>query len=773
MLDELDDPNRGRSAPTRDLGDFDPARVVKERALSWGQNAINSSLNSSAEALVSGLGEHARARMNFHIDRDGKLRGEGDVLLPLYDTPRTVVFSQIGARNMNASHEKDRWIGNFGLGQRWFPDATEEDSGDWMFGYNVFFDKDFTRAHQRGGVGLELQYDWLRLAANHYFPLSGWKGSYDFDRRFVEERPARGWDARVEAFLPFYRHLALTGEFSRWAGDKVAAFGGTLEKDPKIWSYGVKYTPFPLLSGSITRRNAEGGPGDTEFGLSLTYHFGVPWHQQISPARVAELRTVSGSRYEFVERENRMFLEYRAKPGAYRIVCENPSANDKNTCEEDGEGKDDKNRFSFRVLNGFGEVENRLGVYLHEDGGGTAALEQPFTEWGKFRVQLVNPLPLGGKVRVSIQVGNTTQKFFLKGTPPVYRIEYLDFTNDCYQFRLSNDSDEIIIPQRSVQVTAQGGAWLMDGGNAVESLDTVTDDNGLFCLRLAPGSPDPTRIAVMAGNTSKTFALKDFMGTIKVTVGAFRSGISEATLKLEVVGSQSNPVTTGNVVWTITGISSNTNLAVTTAFKNSLAGLSLDGATRLMPTPTNASPNPTTVPSVTPVTKDISESVTLSDIVGERVVGVSATMSIEGSPRTFTGTVEFGDDGPLSVFRLPGGVIGAGRWADKIPVGNATSFPVAAMCDKDVTNYNYASWTAGDYSSQTNLPTRAQFQAVEYARGGNGAWLAAGWFGGNSYYWTGELLDVNQTYAIRFERENSYYQAHLNDTNGRVVCLRQ
>ncbi|MDR0379332.1 MAG: inverse autotransporter beta domain-containing protein, partial [Candidatus Accumulibacter sp.] len=93
VLDELDDHSRGRSASTRDLGDFDPARVVKERALSWGQNAINSSLNASAESLVSGLGEHARARMNFHFDRDGKLRGEGDVLLPLYDTPRTVVFS--------------------------------------------------------------------------------------------------------------------------------------------------------------------------------------------------------------------------------------------------------------------------------------------------------------------------------------------------------------------------------------------------------------------------------------------------------------------------------------------------------------------------------------------------------------------------------------------------------------------------------------------------------------------------------------------------------
>ena len=50
-----------------------------------------------------------------------------------------------------------------------------------MLGYNVFFDNDFTRSHQRGGVGIEAQYNWLHLPSNYYMPLSGWKGSKDFD----------------------------------------------------------------------------------------------------------------------------------------------------------------------------------------------------------------------------------------------------------------------------------------------------------------------------------------------------------------------------------------------------------------------------------------------------------------------------------------------------------------------------------------------------------------------------------------------------------------
>lgn len=51
--------------------------------------------------------------------------GEGDALLPWYDGTCTTVFTQIGARSMT-DDEKTRWIGNFGLGQRWFPFASGE-----------------------------------------------------------------------------------------------------------------------------------------------------------------------------------------------------------------------------------------------------------------------------------------------------------------------------------------------------------------------------------------------------------------------------------------------------------------------------------------------------------------------------------------------------------------------------------------------------------------------------------------------------------------------
>ena len=261
------------------------------------------------------------------LRRHSRLNGEGDVLYPFYDGQYTAVFTQVGLRSMSGMDNDDRdgrggdrWIGNFGLGQRWYPGATlsedgkSVDSGNFMLGYNFFFDNDFTRSHQRGGIGIEGQYDWLHLASNYYFPLSGWKGSYDFDSRFVQERPAEGWDVRVKGYLPFYRNVAITGAYTQWYGDHVGMFSSReLEKDPKVWSYGVEYTPFPLLTGFVNQRSTTRGEQDTEFGLRMTYHFNMPWDDQVSHSKVQQIRTVADSRHEFVDRENRIILEYRAK----------------------------------------------------------------------------------------------------------------------------------------------------------------------------------------------------------------------------------------------------------------------------------------------------------------------------------------------------------------------------------------------------------------------------------------------------------------------------
>lgn len=351
---------------SRSLDSLNPFDMAVERGLNYGMGL----LNSAGEAALSGLTDNGRARLNFQMNKDGRLSGEGDVLLPLYDGRYTTLFTQLGARSMDVNGGEDdgsqRWIGNFGLGQRWFPLAESlDDAGNLMLGYNVFFDNDFTRSHQRGGAGVEAQYDWFHVAANYYTPLSGWKASRDFDGDFVEERPARGWDARLKAYLPFYRNVALTGAYAQWYGDHVAMYGSSddLEKDPKVWSYGVEYTPVPLVSGFVKQRSTERGKTDTEFGLQFTYHFGMPWDEQVSHAKVAELRSVSGSRHEFVDRENRIILEYRAK-NAYMIEYLGPNGGA-------------VNEFVFRIRNGFDEYKAGQTVHVTASGVTLAAAPAP------------------------------------------------------------------------------------------------------------------------------------------------------------------------------------------------------------------------------------------------------------------------------------------------------------------------------------------------------------------------------------------------------------
>jgi adhesin/invasin len=284
---------------------------VLGQALSAGSAAFN----TWAEGWMAGYG---RAKVNINPSLDGTVTGSVDFLTPIYDGQSFTFFSQFGLRTMPG----ERIIGNMGLGNRFFFDGV-------AIGYNIFLDQDFTRGHMRGGVGLELWQDWLRFSANYYRPLTSWQPSKDFDFRYVQERPAEGWDARLTGYLPFYRHLAVNAAIEQWYGDRVGAFGRSdrLLDDPKVWALGLQWTPVPLLSLSGETRSA-GSHTETRLGLSLNYYFGVPLREQLAASNVAELTSLENSRHDFVNRQNEMLLEYRATPGRYIIrVTQGPKPN--------------------------------------------------------------------------------------------------------------------------------------------------------------------------------------------------------------------------------------------------------------------------------------------------------------------------------------------------------------------------------------------------------------------------------------------------------------
>ncbi|MDL2216386.1 inverse autotransporter beta domain-containing protein, partial [Desulfovibrio sp. OttesenSCG-928-M14] len=585
------DPTRGgrisafSGSQSRNLDDFDPLNMALDRGLNFG----NSFINSMGEAAISGLVDGGRARLNFYFDKDGYFAGEGDALLPFYDSTHTTIFTQLGARSMSAEDTEDRWIGNFGLGQRWFPAATEEDAGNWMIGYNAFFDYDFTRDHQRGGVGLEAQYDWLRLASNYYFPLSNWKGSEDFDSRFVKERPAEGWDVRMKGYLPFYRNIAITGAYTQWYGDNVGMFGASeLEKDPRVWSYGIEYTPIPLVSGFITQKSTERGRTDTEFGLNLTYHFNMPWEEQTSHAKVAELRTVGGSRHEFVDRENRIILEYKAKNN-YHIEYLGPLGG---------------NRFLFRVVNGFGEFAAGQTVQVSTGGAWLAevAPAQP-------------------------------QSLFAQA------VDFLD------------------------ELISVKAAW---AGSSAKSY--TTNGQGQFVVQLDPGAlPTTGTVTVTAtvGNSSASFTLIGsggggsggivFQATSGGTAFSTHTGTT-ATFTVLVQDSSGVNVPDGTVVtWYVASTSLSKNLAVASTKKGTFDGLTL-----------GSKPVAGTDTTVTSTTTGGKASINLIDILGERDVTVTASVSSDSAT---SGAFTFGK-GPLGNFALgyPDSPDKTVIWSDAIAV---------------------------------------------------------------------------------------------------------
>ncbi|SPW33096.1 Invasin [Edwardsiella tarda] len=53
------------------------------------------------------------------------------------------------------------------------------------------------------------------------------------------------------------------------------------------------------------------GQNDTQFNLQLTYRPGESWLSQISPSAVAATRQIAESRYDLVDRNNNIVLEYQ------------------------------------------------------------------------------------------------------------------------------------------------------------------------------------------------------------------------------------------------------------------------------------------------------------------------------------------------------------------------------------------------------------------------------------------------------------------------------
>ncbi|MEI2606530.1 inverse autotransporter beta domain-containing protein [Erwinia aphidicola] len=259
-------------------------------ARSVGEGLINQQVNDW-------LNQYGNAKVSFGTRQNLS----GDLLVPLTETDNNLVFSHVGART-----NQDRNTLNLGLGYRQY-------LNDWMLGVNTFYDYDYAGKNKRIGVGTEAWTDYFKLAVNGYIRQTNWHQSGLDVMEDYDERPANGFDLRANAYLPSWPNLGGSLKYEQYFGKGVSvaesASPDSLKDNPVVVTAGVDYTPFPLLT--LSAKRSVGSSNHTNVGVDFTYRFGVPWEQQVDAGSVALMRSLTGSKYDFVDRNYNIVMQYR------------------------------------------------------------------------------------------------------------------------------------------------------------------------------------------------------------------------------------------------------------------------------------------------------------------------------------------------------------------------------------------------------------------------------------------------------------------------------
>ncbi|MRT05896.1 inverse autotransporter beta domain-containing protein, partial [Ewingella americana] len=261
--------------------------------------AVGTATGAATRSVQDWMNQFGNSRASINVDDHLRYNGvNADVLLPIGDKEaKNLTFSQVGIT------DKDHYTTlNLGIGQRFF-EKTD------MLGYNLFLDQELRNQHTRIGIGGEYWRDFLKLAGNFYTGLTSWKESKQLED--YQERPATGFDLRAEAWLPAFPQLGGKLKFEQYFGDQVALVSiNERHQDPSAITAGLNYTPVSLVTAGIDQRYSN-GVNDTQFNLQFNYQLGVPLSQQLDSEYVKQRRTLTGSRLDFVDRNNEMVMDFR------------------------------------------------------------------------------------------------------------------------------------------------------------------------------------------------------------------------------------------------------------------------------------------------------------------------------------------------------------------------------------------------------------------------------------------------------------------------------
>ncbi|MDF4211154.1 Ig-like domain-containing protein [Pseudomonas protegens] len=451
---------------------------------------LNSAATQAAKEWFSA--RHATAEIAVNAGSKGGKSGSFDMLMPIFDSEQDLVFAQVGFRRSNAHTEGYRNTANFGAGYR-------RNVDNWIAGVNAFYDRDLTGKNDRLGLGAEVFTDNLRFSGNLYHRLSDWKVSPDLEDYL--ERPANGYDLRVEGSLPSLPQVVGKAVYEKYYGDQVGLFGASnRQKDPQAVTLGVTYSPVPMIGVGVDHRQGQGGLSETTAKMTINYQFGVPLAKQLSMAYSTNHKLVN-SRYGLVNRNNEIVLEYREKDAGQIMV---PAL-------VHGTGTQVLTfpvTFTDSKISNFSWVGTAAGFAMPYGGGSTATLTLPAYNGA------------GGNLYTLQAVG--TDNFGRVVSSNVMQVRV-----DAFQIALerskssgmANGTDAVTFtatllepsgdPKQNTPVT-----WEVQGTATVQDKDEHTDDKGQARLKLASRFANSIQVSVQEPQGAKAESNVSFAGDI-------------------------------------------------------------------------------------------------------------------------------------------------------------------------------------------------------------------------------------------------------------------
>ncbi|WLI75223.1 Ig-like domain-containing protein [Kosakonia sp. H02] len=307
LAQSLPDLGSENDAVQNDVNSATPEQSLAPKLAQAGQVLMSKDMTNSSLNLARSLGEGiVNQQINDWMDNKGSVNASlgsdgavtGDLLVPLLDNENQLLFGQLGLRKND-----ERNIANIGLGYR-------QQIGRGMYGVNTFYDYDYTGKNARLGVGGEAWADYLKMSVNAYYGLTDWHPSSLDKMKDYDERPANGFDVRLDGWLPSHPQWGGTLKYERYFGKDIAlASSGDLKNDPYALTLGLNYSPFPLLT--LSGERSFGDSHDTRFDLALNYRLGVPLWRQLDADNVDIQRSLIGSKYALVDRNYNIVMQYR------------------------------------------------------------------------------------------------------------------------------------------------------------------------------------------------------------------------------------------------------------------------------------------------------------------------------------------------------------------------------------------------------------------------------------------------------------------------------